>query len=174
VNRREFGDLLAHMEWADALTWRSALATTGAPRDERLIGLLHHLHQVQSIYLYIWRREAPQITSVKDYEDGAALAAWARPWYSQALALVDALDEPALSGPVEFPWADQIAARYGAVGPVTVRDSILQVVMHSTYHRGQIATRVRELGGEPALTDYVVWVWGGKPAPEWGSSGAAL
>ena len=164
--RSELRDLLTHMEWADALAWKSVLATVGASKDERLTGLFHHLHLVQSIYLNIWRREAPHITSAKDYEDGSAIAAWAQPWYAQALAYVDALDDRALSAPVEFPWADQIAARYGTVGPVSMRESILQVVMHSTYHRGQIATRVRELGGEPALTDYVAWVWKGKPAPE--------
>jgi len=27
--------------------------------------------------------------------------------------------------------------------------------MHSTYHRGQIASAVREAGGAPAYTDYI-------------------
>ena len=39
---------------------------------------------------------------------------------------------------------------------------------HSTYHRGQINTRFRELGGEPAMVDFIAWVWLGKPKSEWG------
>ena len=30
-------------------------------------------------------------------------------------------------------------------------------VSHSWYHRGQIATLVRALGAEPAVTDFVFW-----------------
>jgi len=41
------------------------------------------------------------------------------------------------------------------------------VASHSTYHRGQIATRIREIGGEPPLVDFLYWVWSGKPAPQW-------
>ena len=39
------------------------------------------------------------------------------------------------------------------------RDDILQhVVMHGAYHRGQIASAVREAGGEPAGTDFIFCV----------------
>ncbi len=39
-----------------------------------------------------------------------------------------------------------------------VEDIVTQLFGHSWYHRGQIAALVRELGGEPAATDYVFWV----------------
>lgn len=39
-----------------------------------------------------------------------------------------------------------------------VRDVLTHLVMHSAYHRGQIAAAVRESGGEPAVTDYVAYV----------------
>lgn len=41
---------------------------------------------------------------------------------------------------------------------VPVRDVLTQLVMHSAYHRGQIAAAVREAGGSPAATDYIVYV----------------
>lgn len=41
---------------------------------------------------------------------------------------------------------------------VPVRDVLMQLVMHSAYHRGQIAAVVREGGGKPAATDYIVYV----------------
>lgn len=37
-------------------------------------------------------------------------------------------------------------------------DVLMHLVMHSAYHRGQVALAVRAAGGKPALTDYVVWV----------------
>lgn len=39
-----------------------------------------------------------------------------------------------------------------------VEDVVTQLFGHSSYHRGQIAALVRELGGKPAATDYVFWV----------------
>jgi uncharacterized damage-inducible protein DinB len=37
----------------------------------------------------------------------------------------------------------------------TVQDVLVHVVMHSGYHRGQIAAAVRAEGGEPAYTDFI-------------------
>lgn len=39
-----------------------------------------------------------------------------------------------------------------------VRDVLMQLVMHSAYHRGQIAAVVRDAGGKPSATDYIVYV----------------
>src|SRR5574339_581065 len=33
--------------------------------------------------------------------------------------------------------------------------------------RAQNATRLRELGGAPPLTDLIVWWWKGRPEPAW-------
>lgn len=37
----------------------------------------------------------------------------------------------------------------------TVEDVLTHVVMHSAYHRGQIAADVRAAGHEPAYTDFI-------------------
>lgn len=37
----------------------------------------------------------------------------------------------------------------------TVSDILSHVIMHSVYHRGQIAAAIRNSGGEPAYTDYI-------------------
>jgi len=42
-----------------------------------------------------------------------------------------------------------------------------QVIIHSTHHRGQVNSRIRELKGEPPLVDFIVWIWLGKPAAAW-------
>lgn len=50
---------------------------------------------------------------------------------------------------------------------LTVAEALTQAAMHSHYHRGQNATRLRELGGNPPPTDLIVWHWKGRPAPAW-------
>jgi uncharacterized damage-inducible protein DinB len=37
----------------------------------------------------------------------------------------------------------------------SVGDVLAHVIIHSAYHRGQIAAEVRRFGGEPAHTDYI-------------------
>ena len=39
-----------------------------------------------------------------------------------------------------------------------IQDVLMHLLMHSAYHRGQLAAAVREAGGKPAGTDYVVYV----------------
>ena len=36
-----------------------------------------------------------------------------------------------------------------------IEDALMHVVMHSAYHRGQIAAEVRSGGAKPAYTDYI-------------------
>jgi len=50
---------------------------------------------------------------------------------------------------------------------ISIGEALTQAAMHSHYHRGQNATRLRELGGEPPMTDYIVWLWKGRPQPAW-------
>jgi uncharacterized damage-inducible protein DinB len=40
----------------------------------------------------------------------------------------------------------------------TYRDILTHVMMHSAYHRGQVAMAVRAEGCEPACTDYIAYV----------------
>jgi uncharacterized damage-inducible protein DinB len=43
----------------------------------------------------------------------------------------------------------------GDVFTSSVQDILFNIINHSTYHRGQIATEFRRTGIEPLLTDYV-------------------
>lgn len=38
------------------------------------------------------------------------------------------------------------------------QDVLMQLVLHSAYHRGQVAAAVRDSGGKPAATDYIAYV----------------
>ncbi len=75
---------------------------------------------------------------------------------------------PALAEPVSDAFGERMKQRFGQPnGDVTLGVTVLQVVAHTTHHRGQVMTRLRELGGTPPLVDYVIWVWSGSSAAEW-------
>jgi uncharacterized damage-inducible protein DinB len=44
---------------------------------------------------------------------------------------------------------------------------------HSTYHRGQVNSILRQLGAEPPLTDFIAYLWLGRPDPDWGDLGSS-
>lgn len=46
----------------------------------------------------------------------------------------------------------------GAEFRTPIEDVLTHLVMHSAYHRGQVALAVRDAGGKPAQTDYIVYV----------------
>ena len=39
-----------------------------------------------------------------------------------------------------------------------IRDILTQLTLHGAYHRGQVALAIREAGGKPAATDYILFV----------------
>lgn len=164
----EIRELVRHMEWADALVWRSVLSLPSAHSDANLRERLYHVHVVQRAYLHIWRDDPIDVPEMSSFEDLRAIRAWAQEYYDPALEYLDGLDAETLERPVNFPWAERLVQRYGEdVNSATLAESILQVSYHTTYHRGQINTRLRELGSEPPLTDFIAWIWMGKPAAQW-------
>ena len=40
---------------------------------------------------------------------------------------------------------------------------LLQAITHSQHHRGQNASRMRQLGASPPMTDFVIWYALGRP-----------
>ena len=62
-------------------------------------------------------------------------------------------------------WAARLTARLPQ--PTTepsLAESLLQVALHSSHHRGQLCSRLRELDAAPPAIDYILWVYAGKPA----------
>jgi uncharacterized damage-inducible protein DinB len=165
----EYRSLLLHMEWADALIWQSVLSAPPSGQDDSMLARLHHFHSTQWAYLQVLRSQPVEVPEVSGFPDLRSLSRWARQFYRELPAFLDALDEAKLSRTVEFPWAAQVASRLGTAGPATVGESVLQLVLHTTYHRGQISTRLRERGVEPPLTDFIAWIWMQRPAARWGT-----
>jgi uncharacterized damage-inducible protein DinB len=157
-------ELYRHMEWADATVWRALLAHPPAARDDRLRNLLLHLHTVQRAFLDVWTGQPLAFPNRDDFPDVAAVQRWSQPTYAAAHRFLQSLDPDALGRPVILPWSAQLTAKFGRVPETpTLAETIFQVTSHSTYHRGQVNARLREIGGEPPLVDYIAWIWFGRP-----------
>ncbi len=162
-------DLLRHMEWADSRMWEAVLSHAEAANMDEMRERLQHIHFVQRAFLKVWRGE-PLNPKAASFDDHQSLLQWARTLYPEATSYVGALSAEDLERPVRMPWIEMFEQRMGqkAEDP-SLGETVFQVAMHSAHHRGQVSTRLRQLGGEPPLLDFIVWVWLGKPEPAWPS-----
>jgi uncharacterized damage-inducible protein DinB len=156
-------DLYAHQSWADAEHWRAIGAHPAAREDPAIRGRLHHIHFVQHAFLWTIgdRTQLFTPTKVEDFVSFDALRSYARAYHEQAVPLISALSDARLDEPVSIVWFKDPPLT------ITVAEALTQCSMHSHYHRGQNAARLRELGGEPPTTDLIVWQWKSRPPGAW-------
>jgi uncharacterized damage-inducible protein DinB len=101
------------------------------------------------------------ITTAEDFAPLAELKAYARGSHDAIDRFLAAVTDARLDERISMPWFTDPPLS------ITVAEALTQCAMHSHYHRGQNATRLRELAGEPPLTDLIAWYWKGRPAPAW-------
>jgi uncharacterized damage-inducible protein DinB len=148
----EFERLLAYDRWANGRVIASLEALEAPPAKG--VELLGHLLGAQAAWI-------SRVLAGREPDDWEA-------W--------DAMDLPAL----RRAWSERIPGDWGrflADGArsefartfsyvnylgesrtARVEDVAVGLLLHSAYHRGQIATAVRGAGGKPAVTDYFVAV----------------
>ena len=154
------------MAWADAVVWRAVLPHNP---DDRTVLLLFHIHQVQHAFLSVWRgEEKPAWRDPADFPDLPSLAQWGREYHQTVPEHLAGVREEELNEVREVTWRRWVEKAIGKPpGPSTLAETMMQVSQHSTYHRGQVNMRLREHGVDPPLTDFIAWVWMGKPATNW-------
>jgi uncharacterized damage-inducible protein DinB len=160
--------LFAHMEWADAVIWRAVNDCAAASDDKLLHDRLYHIHATQTAFLQSWRGNEVVFTGAEDFPGLDAVRDLGRAFHTVAPRFVASMTPDAVEREMILPWSTYFAKRAGfAAHPSTLGETLLQLPAHSTYHRGQVNTRIRELGGTPPLVDFIAWVWAGKPAASW-------
>lgn len=160
--------LFRHMEWADSRVWQAVLANPRSTSDSVVRDRLFHIHLTQRAFLHLWQQRPLDFPEQSSFPDLEAIASWGQRGHGHVAAWIRTVEDTALEREVQIPWADHVAARFGRpAAPVTLADTMVQVVSHTTHHRGQVSARLRELGGEPPLTDFIAWVWLGKPHAHW-------
>ena len=167
MNINDLNQLFQHMEWADASVWRAVLVSDAARADTKLRELFYHVHMVQRAFLRVWQGET-HYTPFPTFEDNSLLIEWARGYYPDAFAQLKSWTDDDLAKPLNVPWASMVEKLLGrAPEDTTLGQTAQQVPLHSLYHRGQVNARLRELGGEPPLVDYIAWLWLGRPDADW-------
>jgi uncharacterized damage-inducible protein DinB len=161
-------DLYGHQAWADAEHWGAIESHAPARGDQTLRNRLHHLHYVQRSFMWVvGDRAAPFVSSAPDdfatFED---LKAFARGSHAVINDLLLRLTDARSVEPVSIPWFRTPPL------VVTVSEAMTQCAMHSQWHRGQNASRLRELGGAPPAVDLIVWYARGRPRPNWTGVGS--
>lgn len=160
--------MFQHMEWADATVWKALLSVPSAHEDRRLRELLYHLHMVQHSFLDVWKGREQGSPGLQDFSDLHSIREWGRGRYGESMRFLDTITVAELENAVVIPWAARFEASLGTkFNTPTLAETMFQVTSHSTYHRGQVNVRLRELGGTPPLIDFIAWVWTGKPEADW-------
>lgn len=148
-------DLYRHQAWADALHLSAVAAHAPSAADDSIRTRMLHIYTVQLFFRWMTGGMGGAFTppdpgAVRDLR---RLSELVHQYHDEMIPFVEALEEPRLSEPVDNPFAPPAAPR------LTVAQALTQCAMHSQYHRGQNATRMRELGAEPPLTDFIAWIW---------------
>jgi uncharacterized damage-inducible protein DinB len=152
--------LFAYNRWANARTMQAAarLSPEALTRDlgnsfRSVRDTLVHIYGAEWIWLARWTGSSPASGPVgSDYPDLAALSG---PWKDlerEQQAFVAGLTADRLAAPVEY--ANLKGERFSnPLGRLMQHQ-----VNHSTYHRGQITTMLRQLGVPPVGTDLVTFL----------------
>lgn len=137
--------LLAYDDWAN----REILAALRAPTaPTRSLKLLSHILSAERLW---WERMEQQKQTLPVWPDftlpqcEAEVAEMSVRWKK----FLDKRNEAALARSVSY--KNSKGENWSSRGD----DIVLHVIMHSAYHRGQIATDMRAAGFTPAYTDFI-------------------
>ena len=154
-------DLYRHQEWADAAHWKAILGSEAARRDADLKARLVHLHAAQQVWLGRWQGVSPSFPKAEDHASIEDTCHFAQACHAALRAFLSLREEADLAVPVAY---TNLA---GESFHQPLGELMLHLAMHSQYHRGQNAVRLRELGSPAPGTDLANWQREGRPAASW-------
>ena len=170
MNTADIIELYRFNEWANERLLGAAGALPGEALARDLGGsfrsirdVLAHVASVEWVWLERWRGVSP--SAIPDWAVSGDLPALlhhlADVQTRRAMFFAELSDSTLLL---------QVAFRYisGTVGSHPLHDLLIHVVNHSTYHRGQVASMLRQVGTVPPPTDFIVF----KASPLGSGSGA--
>jgi uncharacterized damage-inducible protein DinB len=151
--------LYDYTRWADARMLEAVSKLAPEPWTKDLGSSLKsvrdtvvHIASAQWIWLSRWKGETPKgMWTAADYPTLAAVRDRWDPVREELAAFVAAQSEASLSAPLAYKnlKGDPMSYPLGHL--------MLHAVNHSTYHRGQVTTLLRQLGAQPVSTDLVVY-----------------
>jgi uncharacterized damage-inducible protein DinB len=154
----EIRELFAYHRWANArmLTAAGELDQEAFARDLRssfasVRDTLTHMISADWIWLERWRGTSPTAGPGWDVTTHAALLSrWDEVERDQG-AFLDGLGEADVERTVPYRTLNGVACE------TALGELCRHVVNHGTYHRGQVATMLRQLGVKPPQTDLILY-----------------
>jgi len=138
----EISRLFTYNDWAN----RQEVARLGAiATPTRAVRILAHIIAAEWLWIARLRQSEPR------------LAVWPELTLEQCASEIETLRD-AWNGYLHEAALDTVIRYTNSLGEQwsnRVDDVLTHVIIHGAYHRGQIATIVREGGDEPAYTDYI-------------------
>ena len=165
MNNRDIQELYNYNAWANARTLEAcaALAPEQLTRDlgnsfPSVRDTLAHIMAAEQVWVMRWHGHSPR--SLFDGSEFPTLDAVRERW----LKIEGELSEFAAS--VTDEMLDQVITYINTKGEewsYTLGYMMQHVVNHSTYHRGQITTMLRQLGAKAVSTDFLAYFDDGMP-----------
>jgi uncharacterized damage-inducible protein DinB len=147
--RTSFDRLLAYDRWANGQTLASLEACPDPPA--KALELLGHVLGAESCWLdrMVDGRDRPGVENETMEDLATVRRAWSESLPAQWSSF---LGDATLSDPARtFSYVSFL----GKTLSCRVEDVLIQLMLHGSYHRGQIASAVRAAGGTPATTDFI-------------------
>ena len=113
---------------------------------------LVHLYSAEWVWYSRWQGESPMAPiSAADYPDLASLIGAWRALEAKIRAYIGGFDDTSIQDVIAYKMMNGQAAQSA------VWEMVQHVVNHGTYHRGQVATMLRQLGAKPISTDLIAF-----------------
>jgi uncharacterized damage-inducible protein DinB len=122
--------------------------------DAEIRKRLNHMVKAPKMLIGLAGGETPDPVSMPDIESINELEFAMREVQAELVTALNSVD-----------LQEMIALPRGPKGPfeAPVGVLLLQAITHSQHHRGQNASRMRQLGVTPPMTDFVIWYALGRP-----------
>ena len=154
INVELLQGLARHQAWADTAHWKALHENSTLLEDLEIRKRLNHMVMALRMLTALARGEKPDPSGMKDIEPANHLEAALEKANADLIEAINATD-----------LQKMIAIPRGPQGPWEAPAGVLllQAITHSQHHRGQNASRMRQLGATPPMTDFVIWYALGRP-----------
>jgi uncharacterized damage-inducible protein DinB len=154
MNAQVLLDLARHQAWADAAHWKTLRENTTVLEDAEIRKRLNHMLSALKMLMTLARGETPDAAGMKEIDSIDELQSGMERAHADLAATLESADLERM-----------IALPRGPKGPFEAPAGVLllQALTHSQHHRGQNASRMRQLGATPPMTDFVIWYALGRP-----------
>jgi uncharacterized damage-inducible protein DinB len=150
-------DLVEHKAWASAALLTAIRNSATAADDQGLRTLLHHIILANRFWLFSCLG-LPFAIDTESRVPGSLAGV------ADVFRTTHASESEWMSGISESDLGTRLEGSLIPGGSCSVAQAYMQVCLHSQGHRSQCATRLRSLGGQPPVTDFIVWVTDRPPA----------